>query len=78
MKGTGQITGDTYQATGVSQDRFSGSLVNGQYAATLVNNFRIIGPGKGNNFLVHEVAHITINANGDVTVDFDYQSGECK
>jgi hypothetical protein len=74
----GSVTGDKYQPTGVTQDHFKGSLQNGQYTETFVNNFRIIGPGPGNNFLVHEIFHITINANGDVTVDHDRVSVDCK
>lgn len=43
-----------------------------------IGNFRIIGPGPGNNFLVHSNLHITRNANGEVTVlRFDSKS-ECK
>ena len=74
----GETTGDTYRATGVTQGHFKGSFQNGQYTETFVNNFRIIGPGPGNNYLVHETFHITINANGDVTVDHDNFSVECK
>jgi hypothetical protein len=43
-----------------------------------VNNFRIIGQGPGNNYLVHEVFHVTINANGEVTAYVDNFSIECK
>src|SRR6266567_741998 len=42
------------------------------------NNVRIIGQGPGNNLLVHENAHITINANGTVTVFHDNFSVDCK
>jgi hypothetical protein len=56
----------------------SGSLQNGQFETTFVNNFRIIGQGPGNNFLVHETAHITINADGTVRVNHDNLSTECK
>ena len=43
-----------------------------------MNNFRIIGQGPGNNFLVHETFHVTINANGVVTATVDNFSVECK
>jgi len=77
--GTGETTGDKYQATGVTKDSsFKGSFQNGQFTQTFVNNFRIIGSGSGNNLLVHEVAHITINANGTVTVFHDNFSIDCK
>ena len=78
VSGTGSVTGDTYRATGVTQGTFKGSLQNGQYAETFVNNFRMIGPGPGNNFLVHELFHITINANGEVTVEHEISRVECK
>ncbi len=74
----GETTGDTYRATGVTQGTFKGSLQNGQYTETFVNNFRMIGPGPGNNALVHENFHITINANGDTTVTHDNFSIDCK
>jgi hypothetical protein len=74
----GSVTGDKYQPTGVTQEHFKGSLQNGQFNDTYVNNFRIIGQRPGNNFLVHEVFHITINANGDVTVIHDKLSVDCK
>lgn len=73
----GSVTGDVYQATGVAQQNFSASLTNGQFNFTFVGNFRIIGQGPGNNFLMHEVAHTTINANGDVTVTFDNFTIDC-
>jgi hypothetical protein len=77
--GTGETTGDKYQATGVTKDSsFKGSFQNGQFTQTYVNNFRIIGSGSGNNFLVHEVAHITFNADGTLTVFHDNFSIACK
>ncbi len=74
----GQTTGDTYGATGVTQDSFTGSLQNGRSTFTFVNNFRMIGPGPGNNFLVHETFHITVNANGVTTVTHDNLTVDCK
>src|SRR5213082_3095488 len=43
ISGTGETTGDKYQATGVTQESFKGSFQNGQFGDTFVNNFRIIG-----------------------------------
>jgi len=78
LSGYGEITGKKYQATGGTQEHISGSFVNGQYTGTYVNNFRIIGQGAGNNLLVHENVHITLNANGTVTAYTDNFSVECK
>ena len=78
ISGTGETTGAKYQATGITTENFKGSFQNGQFTDTFVNNFRIIGQGPGNNYLVHEVAHVTVNANGTVTVLFDNPTIDCK
>jgi hypothetical protein len=78
ITGTGETTGLKYQATGITQESFKSSLQNGQANFTFVNNFRIIGQGPGNNFLVHETMHLTINADGTLTVSFDNLTVDCK
>lgn len=78
ISGVGQTTGDTYHATGVTQDNFKGSFNNGQFNETFINNFRIIGQGPGNNFTVHENFHLTINANGELTSFHDNFNVDCK
>lgn len=78
ISGTGETTRDKYQGTGVTQQSFKTSLQNGQANFTSVNNFRIIGQGPGNNYLVHENMHVTINANGTLTVFHDNFSVACK
>jgi len=78
INGTGETTGAKYQATGVTQESFKNSLQMGQANETFVNNFRIIGQGPENNYLVHETLHFTINADGTVTVFHDNFSIDCK
>ena len=78
ISGTGDITGTKYQATGLTEDNFKGSFINGQFQYTYVNNFRIIGQGAGNNYLVQNVFHQTINANGVLTSYVDNFSAACK
>jgi hypothetical protein len=78
ISGTGESTGDKYNATGVTLESFKNSLQNGQANFTYVNNFRIIGQGAGNNYLVHETMHVTINADGTATVFHDNFSVDCK
>ena len=79
IAGIGETTGDKYQATGVTKNpSFKGSFQNGQFTQTYVNNFRILGEGPGNNYLVHETLHVTFNANGTVTVIHDNFSVDCK
>lgn len=76
IRGTGYPSGRKYQATGVTQDVTTWGRVG--YRETYVNNFRLIGQGPGNNYLVHEVFHVTVNANGRVTVSLDHFRFECK
>jgi hypothetical protein len=75
ISGIGQTTGEKYQGTGVTQDEFNTRI---GLEETFVNNFRIIGQSSGNNFLVHENFHITINANGTVTAFVDNFSVDCR
>ena len=68
VKGVGQITGDVYHGTGVTQSINTillSTLASGAETFTLINNFGLIAPGTDNNFRVHENLHITINANGE-------------
>jgi hypothetical protein len=62
----GAITGDTYRVTGVTRGTSGVSLQNDHYSLTYVNTFQLIGPGPGNNLLVHETAHLTMD--GDEVV----------
>jgi len=75
VSGTGLTTGAKYQATGVTQGTFNGRV---GFEETFVNNFRIIGQGPGNNFMIHENFHITVNANGEVTAFVDNFSVKCR
>jgi hypothetical protein len=73
--GVGLTTGDIYRGTGVSQGVYTGQV--GE-TVTEIENFRLIGPGPGNNLLVHETFHFTVNANGELTSFVDNYSVECK
>jgi len=74
ISGTGDVTGAKYQGTGMTQE--DENFKTG-FEFTFVNRFDIIGQGPGNNFSVHETAHITVNANGTLTVFFDNFSVTC-
>jgi len=77
IDGVGLLTGDKYQATGVTQEHTNDHSGNA-FEDTFVNNFRIIGQGIGNNFLVHTTFHVTVDANGVVTADVLNSSVDCK
>jgi hypothetical protein len=73
--GVGLTTGAKYRGTGVTQEIFS---VHVGVTDTFVNNFRVIGQGPSNNFLVHEVLHVTVNANGTLTAFVSNVSVKCR
>ena len=78
VSGIGAVTGIKYHGTGATQEEVDQTLINGQYEGTFVNNFRIIGQGAGNNYLVHETFHYTVNANGVMASFLDNVSIVCK
>ena len=78
ISGIGLTTGRSYQATGVTQDVSKTSASNGQFAFSFVNNFKIIGQGPRNNYLLHETFHVTFNAKGVLTTEVEKFSVECR
>jgi hypothetical protein len=76
ISGVGEISGDVYHATGVTQETTTTGIIG--VTDNFVNNFKIIGQRPGNNFLVHENLHVTVNANGTLTVLRDHVTAECK
>jgi hypothetical protein len=77
VTGTSETTGAKYQGTGVTDDMLGGSFTNGQYRETFIARFDFIGQGSAPNSTVHETAHMTVNANGTVTVFFDNVTASC-
>lgn len=73
--GTGLTTGDKYRATGVTQTFVN---ENAGLTSTYVNNFRLVGQGPGNNFLIHQNVHVTFTPDGRLTASVDNLSIECK
>jgi hypothetical protein len=72
-------SGRVYSGTGVGRGHFSEPVdENGAATFTAVDSFKLIGHGSAPNFLLQVVFHSTINANGDVTVEFERVSEECK
>ena len=67
--------GVSYQGTGVTT--FTATF-NGAATLTFVNNFRLISQGTTPDFIVMEVVHVTLDANGVVTVLFDRPTMTCR
>lgn len=75
VSGTGLTTGDEYHGTGMT--RYNTKLKVG-VAETYVNNFRIIGRGPGNNYLVHDTYRITLDAEGRLLTERFRFTVDCK
>ena len=78
VTGIGDASGLTYRGTGGTGEHEFTATDGSPSVYSFVNNFRIIGPGKGNNILVHYTIHQTLNANGDLMADVDISSSECR
>jgi hypothetical protein len=74
VHGVGLTTGLKYNGTGETDQTLN---VNAGVENTSVNNFKIIGQGPDNNYLLHENFHFTINADGSVTASVDNFSVVC-
>ena len=76
-KGVGLVSGDIYQANGVTQEQDSIALLNGASEFSFINNFRLIGQGPDNNLQVHQNIHVTLNANGEISTVVDHTTVDC-
>jgi hypothetical protein len=72
----GSVTGDRYRLTGVEHGTYVTVSRSDHYVATYVNRYHLIGPGPGNNLVVRETAHVTLDGD-DVVVDHDWYDIEC-
>jgi hypothetical protein len=79
VSGVGETTGDRYRGTGPGFFLTRANLnLAANEVSTFLTNFRIIGPGAGNNLLIHNLFHLTVNGNGVVTAEVIKSSVECK
>lgn len=78
VAGFGQTSGDLYQGTGATGSHTSFTISGVPFTDSFVSNFRIIGQGPGNDFVVHTNGQFTVNANGVVTVSDVRFSVDCR
>ncbi len=77
--GTGETTGDTYHATGNTQVTANASLIKFPLEFSFVDNFDLIGTtSTAGTLIIHETVHVTINANGTFTANFDKPFVTCQ
>jgi hypothetical protein len=77
IEGTGLVSGASYRGTGVTMMSVFIDLPP-PFDMTSVNNFRIIGAGDANNYMVHTTMHITVNANDEVTANVANTNVSCQ
>jgi hypothetical protein len=75
VSGVGQTTGDLYHATGMTRFNITSDL---PLDMVFVDNFKVVGQGRGNNFEVHDNFHIKIGTDGQVTAFHDNFRTQCK
>lgn len=75
VSGIGLTSGDKYHGTGVTQEGFN---IKSGSEFTFVETFHIIGQGAGNNLVIHDKTHFTVNSDGEVTTFHDNFTFECK
>ena|SRR5438105_4575250 len=77
LEAVGVVTGLEYRAVGPIQtvDFVDGD---GPRVSILVNIINLISPGSTDNLILSEKAHVTVNADGTVTVHFDEIRGACR
>jgi hypothetical protein len=73
--GVGATTGRTYRGTGGT---FEGLVESDGSVYSVVNNFRIIGQGAGNNLTMHMVLKQAYNANGELTAEVNLNNQSCR
>jgi hypothetical protein len=77
LTGVGLSTGLEYNAVGPTQtvDFVDGT---GPRVSALINVIQLVSPGSSDNLVVTETLHVTVNANGTTTVEFDNVNASCR
>jgi hypothetical protein len=66
--GVGQTSGNTYHGNSQIKQTENYSLNNGQLIFDFVAHTMVTTPGGSNNLKISQTFHVTVNANGDVSV----------
>lgn len=74
---TGLTSGDTYRAVGPAQVVMNTSGPN-ETVFALVDIIRVTSPGSADNLTLTHTVHITVNAIGETTVEFENLTAACR
>jgi hypothetical protein len=79
VTGVGEETGTTYRGTGSTTTTVEFNGKNLQRTETFVNNFNIIATEpSGISSIEHQVVHVTVNAQGEITASVDTGTSTCR
>ena len=76
VRGTG-ASGAAYKAMGGEREHFNVALDDAPLTDTFTSVFNLVSQGSTDNFIAKVTFHVTVNANGQVTVFFDKVSTAC-
>jgi hypothetical protein len=71
------VTGTSYRFTGASSSSTNEAPNGFPYHNTFTNTFLLVSRGPGDNLLMHETTHVTMNANGTLTAEVTNISFDC-
>ena len=60
VSAVGVTTGAEYRIVGARVHQFTGSRTNYRFETTFINTCPIVEPEPGDNFLLHDVFHVTV------------------
>lgn len=78
FSGIGMTSNETYRLIDTANQSINSSGSGLPYEETYVEQFKIVGPGPGNDYILRITFHITFNANGVITADVDKAEWGCK
>jgi hypothetical protein len=79
VTGVGEETGTTYRGTGSTTTTVTFDENHEIRTRTFVNNFNIIATEpSGISSIEHNVVHVTVNAQGEITAKFDFETSTCR
>ena len=76
--GYGSVSGNRYEAVGVTSGSFRTTVRDGEAVVSTINNFRIVGQGPGNDFEVHENVRVALHPSGDFSVIVGHSGATCR
>ena len=77
VRGVGSVTGTQYKAVGGDHEHFKMDVDGAPLNFTNTDIFNLVSQGGTDNLQLKFIFHITINANGEVTVEVDHFSAKC-